>query len=49
MEVSLPVFVIFCLCLIGCGVHSWYVGRRVGIEHAVDYLVENGELDVDDK
>jgi len=49
LETSIAAFVVFTLCLIGCGIHSWYVGRRVGIQHAVDYLVDNGQLDVDDE
>ena len=48
METTIAAFVVFSLCLIGCGAHCWYVGRRVGIQHAVDYLVDNGHLDVDE-
>ena len=49
METTLAAFVVFGLCLIGCGTHCWYLGRRVGIQHAVDYLVDKGHLDVDDE
>ena len=49
MEVSLVVFAVFTLCLVGCGLHSYFLGRRAGIEHAVDYLVDSGQLDVDDE
>ena len=48
MEVSLVVFGVFTLCLIGCGIHSYFLGRRVGIEHAVDYLVDTGQIEVDE-
>ena len=49
MEITLTAFTLFALCLIGCGTHCWYLGRRVGIQYAVDYLVEQGHLDVDDE
>ena len=48
METTLAAFIVFGLCLIGCGTQCWYLGRRVGIQHAVDYLVDNGQLDVDE-
>ena len=48
METTLAAFVVFGLCLIGCGTHCWYLGRRGGIQHAVDYLVDTGHLDVDE-
>ena len=49
METSIAAFTVFTLCLIGCGIHAWYIGRRVGIQHAVDYLVDSGQLEVDDE
>ena len=49
MELSLVAFGVFTLCLVGCGIHSYFLGRRVGIEHAVDYLVDSGELELDDE
>ena len=48
LETTLAAFIVFGLCLIGCGTQCWYLGRRVGIQHAVDYLVDNGQLDVDE-
>jgi len=48
LETTLTAFTLFALCLIGCGIHCWYIGRKVGIQYAVDYLVEHGHLDVDD-
>ena len=42
-------FIVFTLCLIGCGTHAWYLGRKVGIQHTVDYLIDNGIIDVDDE
>ena len=49
MELSLTAFTLFAICMAGCGIHCWYLGRRVGIQYAVDYLVDNGHLDVDDE
>ena len=48
LELSLTAFTLFAICMAGCGIHCWYLGRRVGIQHAVDYLVDTGHLDVDD-
>ena len=48
LETTLAAFVVFGLCLVGCGTHCWHLGRRVGIQHAVDYLVDQGHLDVDE-
>jgi len=28
--------------------HAYFVGRRVGIEQAVDYMADNGHIDVED-
>jgi len=41
-------FIIFSVCLAGCGMHAYFVGRRVGIEQAVDYMADNGHIDVED-
>ena len=49
LETTLTAFVVFALCLVGCGMQCWYLGRRVGIQHAVDYLVDSGHLDVEDE
>lgn len=42
-------FIVFTLCLMGCGIHAWYLGRKVGIQHTVDYLIDNGIIDVEDE
>ena len=49
LELSLTAFTLFAICMMGCGIHCWYLGRKVGIQYAVDYLVDNGHLDVDDE
>ena len=41
-------FIIFIICLVGCGLHAYFLGRRVGVEEAVNYLADNGHIDVDD-
>ena len=49
METTMAAFIVFTLCLIGCGTHAWYLGRKVGIQHTVDYLIDNGIIDVEDE
>ena len=39
METAIVVFI---FCLIGCGIHSWRLGRRDGIEGTVQYLIDQG-------
>jgi hypothetical protein len=38
------VLAIFVFCLIGCGVHSYHIGKNHGIESTVEYLVDQGVL-----
>lgn len=40
---------IFTFCLIGCGLTSFFLGRRDGIEATVDYLIEIGVLESEDE
>ena len=42
--VSPIVLAIFVFCLIGCGVHSYHIGKTHGIESTVEYLVDQGVL-----
>ena len=46
METAIVVFI---FCLIGCGIHSWRLGRRDGINGTVEYLIDKGILEVDDE
>lgn len=48
MITTVGAFIIFSVCLAGCGMHAYFVGRRVGIEQAVDYMADNGHIDVED-
>ena len=41
-------YLIFAICMFGCAGVSWHLGRRVGIENAVSYLVDQGVLEVEE-
>ena len=49
METTIAGFIVFAFCLIGCGAHCWHLGKKVGIEGTVNYLVERGLLEVVDE
>ena len=49
MVTTVGAFIVFALCLAGCGMHSYRVGRRVGIESAIDYMVDNGDIELEDE
>ena len=38
---------IFIVCLIGCGLTSYHLGRQEGIETTIEHLVDQGMLEVD--
>ncbi len=40
---------IFAVCMFGCALTSFHLGRREGIENTVQYLIDQGVLDVDDE
>jgi hypothetical protein len=40
---------IFVFCLVGCGLTSFFLGRRDGIEATVDYFIEIGVLETEDE
>ena len=48
MVTTVGAVVVFIVCMIGCAYHAYFLGRRVGIEHAVDFLADNDYIDVDD-
>ena len=35
-------------CVFGCGITSYYLGRRVGIEDTVTHLVDEGIIVLDE-
>ena len=44
----LTVYLIFAFCMLGCAGQAYFLGRRVGIEATVQYLIDQGVLEVDD-
>tara|TARA_A100001015_G_C15033824_1_gene734778 strand:+ start:2189 stop:2338 length:150 start_codon:yes stop_codon:yes gene_type:complete len=40
-------YVIFAVCMFGCAAHAYFLGRRVGIEATVTFLIDQGVLEVD--
>lgn len=42
-------YLIFALCMAGCAGQSYYLGKRYGIEGTVQYLIDQGVLEVDDE
>lgn len=40
--------IIFLICLIGAGLGAYTLGKKEGIQGTVDYLVEEGLLEVDE-
>jgi hypothetical protein len=45
--VEVPSIVIFIGCLIGCGYHSYFLGRKVGMSQCLEYLQEQGIITLD--
>lgn len=40
--------VIFGICMFGCALTAFHLGRREGIENTVQYLIDEGVLEVSD-
>ena len=38
---------IFIFCLLGCGIHSYQLGKQEGIETTIEHLVDQGMLEVE--
>ena len=47
--VTIEAIAIFFLCLIGCGVQAWRLGRHQGIEDTVTYMINEGLIEVDEE
>ena len=45
----LATYLIFGICMYGCAQTAFFIGRRDGIESTVNYLVDAGELDVEEE
>lgn len=46
--IEIPSFVIFIFCLAGCGLHSFHLGKQVGVENTIEYLHEKGIVELED-
>jgi len=44
----LTAYFIFAFCMAGCAGHAYYLGRRVGIQATVEFLIDQGVIEVDD-
>lgn len=40
---------VFVFCLIGCGFTSFRLGRQEGIENTVQYMIDQGVLQVEEE
>ena len=40
---------IFAVCMAGCALSSFYLGRREGIESTVQYLIDQGVIELEDE
>jgi len=45
----LSAYIVFGICMLGCSATAWHLGRRVGIEHTVAYLIEQGTLQLEEE
>ena len=41
-------YIIFVVCMLGCAFTAWSLGRQEGISNAIDYLIEQGTIEVED-
>jgi len=48
LDTSVLEFAIFIFCMIGCGIQCWHLGKGVGIEHTVQYMIDQGVLELED-
>ena len=39
---------VFAICMAGCALTSFHLGRQEGIESTVQYLIDQGVIDIDD-
>ena len=47
--IELPVGItVFAICMAGCALTSFHLGRQEGIESTVQYLIDQGVIDIDD-
>lgn len=48
MGTSIVEFAIFIFCMIGCGLQCWHLGKSVGIEATVQYMIDQGVLELEE-
>ena len=46
--VEVPSFVIFMFCLVGAGIHSFFLGKQVGVENTIQYLHDRGIVEFEE-
>lgn len=44
-----PASIVFAICMFGCAMTAFQLGRREGIDNAVQYFIDQGILEVDDE
>ena len=42
-------YAVFTFCLIGCGISCHTLGKKEGIEVAIEHLVDNGMIELDEE
>ena len=40
---------IFAFCMFGCSMTAFFLGRQEGIENTVQYLIDQGVIDIDEE
>ena len=40
---------VFPICMAGCALTSFHLGRQEGIESTVQYLIDQGVIDIDEE
>lgn len=40
-------FIIFAICMCGCALSTFHLGRRAGVESTVQYLISKGVIELD--
>jgi hypothetical protein len=42
-------YAVFVFCVIGCGMTSYSLGKKEGIETTIEHLVDNGMLEIEEE
>ena len=46
MDYTLIIIILFSVW--GCGITCWFMGQRAGIENAVQHMIDQGMIDVEE-